>query len=52
MLQAMSTGHAGSMATIHANSPRESLSRLEMMMLLSGICAARARDAPVHFLGD
>jgi pilus assembly protein CpaF len=37
MLQAMSTGHAGSMATIHANSPRESLSRLEMMMMLSGI---------------
>jgi pilus assembly protein CpaF len=37
MLQAMSTGHAGSMATIHANTPRDSLSRLEMMMLLSGI---------------
>jgi pilus assembly protein CpaF len=37
MLQAMSTGHAGSMATIHANNPRDSLSRLEMMMLLSGI---------------
>jgi pilus assembly protein CpaF len=37
MLQAMSTGHAGSMATIHANNPRDSLSRLEMMMMLSGI---------------
>ena len=37
MLQAMSTGHAGSMATIHANNPRDSLGRLEMMMLLSGI---------------
>jgi pilus assembly protein CpaF len=37
MLQAMSTGHAGSMATIHANTPRDSVSRLEMMMLLSGI---------------
>jgi pilus assembly protein CpaF len=37
MLQAMSTGHDGSMATIHANSPRDSLGRLEMMMLLSGI---------------
>jgi pilus assembly protein CpaF len=36
MLQAMSTGHDGSIATIHANSPRESLGRLEMMMLLSG----------------
>jgi pilus assembly protein CpaF len=37
MLQAMSTGHDGSIATIHANSARESLGRLEMMMLLSGI---------------
>ncbi len=37
MLQAMSTGHDGSMATIHANTPRDSLGRLEMMMLLSGV---------------
>lgn len=37
MLQAMSTGHDGSMTTLHANSPRDALSRLEMMMLLSGI---------------
>jgi pilus assembly protein CpaF len=37
MLQAMSTGHDGSMATIHANSPRDSLGRLEIMMLLSGV---------------
>ena len=36
MLQAMSTGHDGSIATIHANSPRDSIGRLEMMMLLSG----------------
>ncbi|HEY1850422.1 MAG TPA: CpaF family protein [Candidatus Binataceae bacterium] len=36
MLQAMSTGHDGSIATIHANSPRESIGRLEMMMLLGG----------------
>jgi pilus assembly protein CpaF len=36
MLQAMSTGHDGSIATIHANSSRECLGRLEMMMLLSG----------------
>ncbi len=36
MLQAMSTGHDGSIATIHANSTRECLGRLEMMMLLSG----------------
>jgi pilus assembly protein CpaF len=37
MLQAMSTGHDGSISTIHANSARECLGRLEMMMLLSGI---------------
>jgi len=37
MLQAMSTGHDGSIATIHSNSPRECLGRLEMMMLLSGM---------------
>jgi pilus assembly protein CpaF len=37
MLQAMSTGHDGSMTTLHANNPRDALSRLEMMMLLSGV---------------
>jgi pilus assembly protein CpaF len=36
MLQAMSTGHDGSIATIHANSPRECVGRLEMMMMLAG----------------
>src|SRR3984957_3929152 len=36
MLQAIATGHDGSIATIHANSSRECLGRLEMMMLLSG----------------
>jgi pilus assembly protein CpaF len=36
MLQAMSTGHDGSLTTIHANNPRDSLGRLEMMMLLWG----------------
>jgi pilus assembly protein CpaF len=37
MLQAMNTGHEGSMTTLHANSPRDALSRLETMMLLSGL---------------
>ena len=37
MLQAMNTGHDGSMSTAHANSARDSLNRLEMMMQLSGI---------------
>jgi len=36
MLQAMSTGHDGSICTVHANTPRDALQRLEMMMLLSG----------------
>ncbi len=37
MLQAMNTGHDGSMTTLHANSPRDSLSRLENMVGMSGI---------------
>jgi len=36
MLQAMNTGHLGSMSTIHANSPRDALSRLETMILMTG----------------
>lgn len=37
MLQAMNTGHDGSMTTVHANSPRDVISRLETMTLMSGI---------------
>ncbi len=37
MLQAMNTGHDGSLTTGHANSPRDFLSRLEVMVLMSGI---------------
>lgn len=37
MLQAMNTGHEGSMVTIHANSPRDSLTRLENMVGMGGI---------------
>jgi pilus assembly protein CpaF len=36
MLQAMNTGHDGSMTTLHANSPREALSRLETLVLMAG----------------
>jgi len=36
VLQAMNTGHSGSMTTIHANSPRDAITRLETMILLSG----------------
>ena len=37
MLQAMNTGHEGSMATIHANTPRDALMRLESMVAMSGL---------------
>jgi pilus assembly protein CpaF len=37
MLQAMNTGHDGSLTTVHANSPRESLSRLETLVLMAGM---------------
>jgi pilus assembly protein CpaF len=37
MLQAMNTGHEGSMTTLHANNTRDALSRLETMVLMSGM---------------
>jgi pilus assembly protein CpaF len=37
MLQAMNTGHDGSMTTVHANSPRDALSRLETLVLMAGM---------------
>jgi pilus assembly protein CpaF len=37
MLQAMNTGHDGSITTVHSNSPRDSLARLETMVLMAGI---------------
>jgi pilus assembly protein CpaF len=37
MLQAMNTGHEGSMTTVHANTPRDALSRLEAMIGMSGV---------------
>ncbi|OGN94358.1 MAG: type II secretion system protein E [Chloroflexi bacterium RBG_13_50_21] len=37
MLQAMNTGHDGSLTTLHANSPRDALSRLETMVLMAGM---------------
>lgn len=37
MLQAMNTGHEGSMATIHANNPREAITRLEQMVAMGGL---------------
>ncbi|MEM9626553.1 MAG: CpaF family protein [Pseudomonadota bacterium] len=37
MLQAMNTGHDGSMTTIHANTPRDAFSRLEQMIMMTGV---------------
>jgi pilus assembly protein CpaF len=46
MLQAMNTGHDGSLTTIHANSPRDALSRIETMVLMSGV------DLPLRAIRD
>jgi pilus assembly protein CpaF len=46
MLQAMNTGHDGSLTTAHANSPRDTLSRLETMCLMSGM------DLPVRAIRE
>ena len=46
MLQAMNTGHDGSMTTIHANSPRDGLRRLETMVLMAGM------DLPVRAIRE
>src|SRR5207253_2526480 len=37
MLQAMNTGHEGSISTVHANAPRDALARLENMVLMAGM---------------
>jgi pilus assembly protein CpaF len=37
MLQAMNTGHDGSLTTVHANTPRDALSRIESMVSMSGV---------------
>ncbi len=46
MLQAMNTGHDGSMTTLHSNSPRDTLSRLETMCLMAGM------DLPVRAIRE
>lgn len=37
MLQAMNTGHDGSLTTVHANTPRDAISRLETLVLMAGL---------------
>ncbi len=46
MLQAMNTGHEGSLSTLHANTPRDALSRLETMVLMAGF------DLPVRAIRE
>jgi len=46
MLQAMNTGHTGSLATVHANSPRDALARLETLVLMAGY------DLPVRAIRE
>ncbi|MGO4596684.1 CpaF family protein [Terrabacter sp. 2RAF25] len=46
MLQAMNTGHDGSITTVHANTPRDSLSRLETMVLMAGV------DLPIRAIRE
>lgn len=46
MLQAMNTGHDGSLSTVHSNSPRDGLSRIETMVLMAGM------DLPVRVIRE
>jgi pilus assembly protein CpaF len=46
MLQAMNTGHDGSISTLHANTPRDALARLETMVLMAGM------DLPVRAIRE
>ena len=46
MLQAMNTGHDGSLTTLHANSPRDALSRMETMCLMAGV------DMPIKVIRE
>ena len=46
MLQAMNTGHDGSLTTVHANTPRDALARLETMVLMAGM------DLPVRAIRE
>jgi pilus assembly protein CpaF len=46
MLQAMNTGHDGSLSTVHANSPRDALARIETMVLMAGV------DLPVRAIRE
>ncbi len=46
MMQAVNTGHEGSLSTVHANSPRDALARIENMILMAGL------DLPVRVIRE
>jgi pilus assembly protein CpaF len=46
MLQAMNTGHEGSLSTLHANTPRDALNRLETMIMMAGM------EIPIQAIRD
>ena len=46
MLQAMNTGHDGSLTTVHANAPRDALARIETMVLMAGF------DLPIRAIRE
>jgi pilus assembly protein CpaF len=46
MLQAMNTGHDGSLTTVHANTPRDAIARIETMVLMAGM------DLPVRAIRE
>jgi pilus assembly protein CpaF len=46
MLQAMNTGHDGSMSTVHANTTRDALTRIENMVQMGNMGLPDARSAP------
>src|SRR4030042_1678871 len=48
MLQAMNTGHDGSLTTLHANSPRDAISRLETLVLMAGLGLPLTEVRPQH----
>ncbi len=51
MLQAMNTGHEGSMATVHANTARDAVSRLESMVAMTSMNLPEENRAPANRFG-
>jgi len=52
MLQAMNTGHDGSMTTVHSNDPRSCFDRLESLVLMAGVDFPHCRDPGIATAGN